>query len=214
MFNFFKKKKNILDSSKKKRHFNFSNILKSIFSNSNRYQSKEEILSKLLDILIISDMGYELSCSIINDIKKEKIFHYNDIIYFIKNKLNNILSTSYNENLHNLYNNKKTLFLLVVGSNGTGKTTACIKLANFFKKQNKKVLVVAGDTFRSAAKEQLEVLGKNNNIDIFSLKNINDSAAIMFDAFHYAQNNNIDIVIGDTAGRSLNNINLMLELKK
>lgn len=104
--------------------------------------------------------------------------------------------------------------ILVVGTNGAGKTTSIGKLAYHFKQQGKSVLLAAGDTFRAAAVEQLQEWGKRNNIPVTAQGTGADPASVIFDAIESAKSKNIDIVIADTAGRLHTQNNLMDELKK
>lgn len=104
--------------------------------------------------------------------------------------------------------------ILVIGTNGAGKTTSIGKLAHYFKQQGKSVLLAAGDTFRAAAVEQLQEWGKRNNIPVTAQGEGADSASVIFDAIESAKSKNIDVVIADTAGRLHTQNNLMDELKK
>lgn len=104
--------------------------------------------------------------------------------------------------------------ILVVGVNGTGKTTTIGKLAKYYQTQGKKVMLAAGDTFRAAAIEQLQHWGEQNNISVVAGNDGGDSAAILYDAFEAAKARNMDILIADTAGRLHTKHNLMEELKK
>ena len=104
--------------------------------------------------------------------------------------------------------------ILMVGVNGVGKTTTIGKLAKQFQAQGKKVMLAAGDTFRAAAVEQLEVWGERNNIPVIAQHTGADSASVLFDAVEAAKARNVDILLADTAGRLQNKDNLMEELKK
>ena len=104
--------------------------------------------------------------------------------------------------------------ILMVGVNGVGKTTTIGKLAKQFQAQGKKVMLAAGDTFRAAAVEQLQVWGERNNIAVIAQQTGADSASVIFDALQSAQARNIDVLIADTAGRLQNKDHLMEELKK
>jgi fused signal recognition particle receptor len=108
----------------------------------------------------------------------------------------------------------KPYVILVVGVNGTGKTTTVGKLAHYFQQQGKKVMLAAGDTFRAAAIEQLLVWGERNNIPVIAQHQGADSASVIFDAFQAAQARGSDILLADTAGRLHTKTNLMEELKK
>lgn len=109
---------------------------------------------------------------------------------------------------------KKPFLILVVGVNGVGKTTTIGKMAKRFQSEGKKVMLAAGDTFRAAAIEQLQVWGDRNDITVVAQKHGSDSGAVIFDALQSARANNIDILIADTAGRLHNKDNLMEEMKK
>ncbi|OPL15031.1 MAG: signal recognition particle-docking protein FtsY [Firmicutes bacterium ML8_F2] len=104
--------------------------------------------------------------------------------------------------------------ILLVGVNGSGKTTAAAKLANYYREQGKKVMLVAGDTFRAAATEQLEIWAKRADADLIKQQTGSDPAALFFDAVNAARARNTDVVIGDTAGRLHSKYNLMEELNK
>ena len=109
---------------------------------------------------------------------------------------------------------KKPYVILMVGVNGVGKTTTIGKLARQFQAQGKSVMLAAGDTFRAAAVEQLQVWGERNHIPVIAQSTGSDSASVIFDAMQSAAARNIDILIADTAGRLQNKNNLMDELKK
>ena len=108
----------------------------------------------------------------------------------------------------------KPFVLLMVGVNGTGKTTTIGKLAKHFQADGKKVMLAAGDTFRAAAIEQLAVWGERNDIPVISQQQGADSASVIYDAYQSAKAKGIDILIADTAGRLHTQTNLMEELKK
>lgn len=110
--------------------------------------------------------------------------------------------------------NKQPFILLAVGINGSGKTTTIGKLAHLLKSQNKTIMLAAGDTFRAAATEQLQIWGERNNIPVISQQPGADTAAVIFDAIESARARNIDVLIADTAGRLHTQTNLMDELKK
>jgi len=109
---------------------------------------------------------------------------------------------------------QSTYVILMVGINGVGKTTTIGKLAKQFQNQGKSVMLAAGDTFRAAAVEQLQVWGERNNIPVIAQHSGADSASVIYDALQAAKARNIDILIADTAGRLHTQTNLMEELKK
>jgi fused signal recognition particle receptor len=109
---------------------------------------------------------------------------------------------------------KKPFVILMVGVNGVGKTTTIGKLAKQFQNEGKSVMLAAGDTFRAAAVEQLQVWGERNSIPVIAQHTGADSASVVFDAFQAAKARNVDVLIADTAGRLQNKDNLMQELEK
>ncbi|VDZ85965.1 Cell division protein FtsY [Kluyvera intermedia] len=109
---------------------------------------------------------------------------------------------------------KTPFVILMVGVNGVGKTTTIGKLARQFEQQGKTVMLAAGDTFRAAAVEQLQVWGERNNIPVIAQHTGADSASVIFDAIQAAKARNVDVLIADTAGRLQNKSHLMEELKK
>ncbi|MCD6039019.1 MAG: ftsY [Gammaproteobacteria bacterium] len=110
--------------------------------------------------------------------------------------------------------NSMPFVILVVGINGSGKTTTIGKIAHYFKAQNKKVLLAAGDTFRAAAIEQLQIWGERNQIPVIAQQPGADTAAVIYDALESAKTRNIDMLLADTAGRLHTQAHLMEELKK
>lgn len=109
---------------------------------------------------------------------------------------------------------KTPFVILMVGVNGVGKTTTIGKLARQFEQQGKSVMLAAGDTFRAAAVEQLQVWGQRNNIPVIAQHTGADSASVIFDAIRAAKARGVDVLIADTAGRLQNKSHLMEELKK
>lgn len=109
---------------------------------------------------------------------------------------------------------KMPFVILMVGVNGVGKTTTIGKLARQFEQQGKSVMLAAGDTFRAAAVEQLQVWGQRSNIPVIAQHTGADSASVIFDAIRAAKSRNVDVLIADTAGRLQNKSHLMEELKK
>jgi fused signal recognition particle receptor len=109
---------------------------------------------------------------------------------------------------------KKPFVILVVGVNGVGKTTTIGKLAKRLQSEGRSVMLAAGDTFRAAAVEQLQVWGERNNIQVVAQHTGSDSASVVFDALQAAKSRGVDVLIADTAGRLHNKDNLMDELKK
>lgn len=173
----------------------------------------DEFFDELEEILIASDIGIKTSENIIETIKKNAAKQkYNDteqIKQIFVDEIKNILE----KNNSDFVLHSPTI-ILVVGVNGTGKTTSIGKLANLFKNQGKRVMLAAADTFRAAAIEQLEVWAKKTNVVLIKHKENADPGAVIFDAVQSAKSKKIDVLICDTAGRLHNKINLMNELKK
>ena len=174
----------------------------------------EELLEELEEILITADVGVNTTMEIIDSlrdkIKQKGITNPMDVREELKNIVEEILT---NENSTLDVSNSPTI-ILMVGVNGVGKTTTIGKLANRYKKEGKKVLLAAGDTFRAAAIEQLEVWSKRSNVDIIKHQEGADPGAVIFDAIKAAKARKADILICDTAGRLHNKANLMNELGK
>lgn len=205
---FFDKLKNGLSKTKN----SFDEKINNVFSNFRKVD--EELLDELEEALIMSDVGVETSTKIIsnlrNRIKKKKIENEEDVRNALREEIVNIL----NEVDNGLKLNTHPSVILVVGVNGVGKTTSIGKIANLYKKQGKKVLLAAADTFRAGAVEQLEIWAKRTNCDICSGKEGQDPASVVFDAATKFKNEDYDILICDTAGRLHNKTNLMNELEK
>lgn len=174
----------------------------------------EELLEELEEILITADVGVNTTMDIIDklrdQIKDNKITEPAGVKEELKNIIEEILT---NEN-STLNVEKSPTIILMVGVNGVGKTTTIGKLANRYKQEGKKVLLAAGDTFRAAAIEQLEVWAGRSNVDIIKHQEGADPGAVVFDAIKAAKARKVDLLICDTAGRLHNKANLMNELGK
>lgn len=174
----------------------------------------EDFYEELEETLIMGDIGIGASTDIIEELRKRvKEEHLNSpaqcrevLIDTIKRKMD------LGENAYEFENRKSVVF--VIGVNGVGKTTSVGKLASQLKNEGKKVLVVAADTFRAAAIEQLEEWTKRAGVDIIAQNEGSDPGAVVFDACKAAKARNTDVMIVDTAGRLHNKKNLMEELKK
>ena len=174
----------------------------------------EDFYEELEETLIMGDIGIRASTDIIEELRKRvKEEHLNSpaqcrevLIDTIKRKMD------LGENAYEFENRKSVVF--VIGVNGVGKTTSVGKLASQLKNECKKVLVVAADTFRAAAIEQLEEWTKRAGVDIIAQNEGSDPGAVVFDACKAAKARNTDVMIVDTAGRLHNKKNLIEELKK
>lgn len=174
----------------------------------------EELFEELEEVLITSDVGIEASMRIIDELKKKvketKTTDPRDVKKLLKNELSEILGESNPQ----LNIETKPSVIVVVGVNGVGKTTSIGKIANVLKSQNKKVILAAGDTFRAAAIDQLEIWADRVGVDIIKHDEGSDPAAVIYDAVQAVKSRNADVLICDTAGRLHTKKNLMEELKK
>ena len=190
----------------------FNEKINDIFSNFRKVD--EELLEELEEILIMSDVGMDTSLSIIdglrNRIKKEKIEDEESVKKALQEEMQKILDVEKPD----LHLNTKPSVILVIGVNGVGKTTSIGKIANRLKKDGKKIMVAAADTFRAAAVEQLEIWANRAGVDIVKKDEGTDPAAVVYEAIKIAKENGTDIIICDTAGRLHNKKHLMDELAK
>lgn len=178
-----------------------------------------DFYESLEELLIMYDVGYVATTKIVKAIEEEVNYRQVKDPNLIKQILIDKIFTYYiqdtdiNTNI-NLYSNK-TNVVLVVGVNGVGKTTSIAKITKYFVDQNKKVLLVAGDTFRAGAVEQLKIWANRLNVDIVSPKKVGqETASVIFEGVKKGYEEKYDLVICDTSGRLQNKINLMNELKK
>ena len=175
----------------------------------------DELIENLEEVLILSDLGVATSQRIIESIQesveRKELQKPAQIKQHLKREVQSILA-GHEKTI--AVNQAKPFFILVIGVNGTGKTTTIGKMASKFKAQGKKVLLVAGDTFRAAAIEQLEIWGERAGCDVIKHASGSDPSAVMYDAVNAARSRNVDVVIADTAGRLHTKKNLMEELKK
>ena len=196
---------------------NFSKRLKALNKEFKSKKLDDNYFNNLEEILIEADCGVEFTLNTIEKlveiVKKEKLTDLKEI----NERLISLMFNNYNDDSQNeddITLKEGLNVFLVVGVNGVGKTTSIAKLANFYLKQNKKVLLVAGDTFRAGAKEQLTIRANRLNINIITGKENEDPASVSYAGVKYAKENNYDLVILDTAGRLQNKVNLMNELNK
>ncbi len=172
----------------------------------------DEFFDELEEILILSDLGTNCAEEIVTRLreksKKTKLRSQEEVKQALREIMQEILEQN------EVPEEEFPLVYMIVGVNGVGKTTTIGKLANYYKSRGKSVLLVAGDTFRAAASEQLAVWANRNNVRIIRNDDGADPASVVFDGISSAKAKGIDVVIIDTAGRLHNKANLMEELKK
>ena len=206
----------------------FGRIKKGLSRTSNQFSSglgnlflgkkaiDDELLEEIETVLLTADVGVDATTEIIDNLTERvsrKELADSDALYVaLKQSLRDLL-----ENVESplvVDEKQKPFVILVVGVNGVGKTTTIGKLAKRLQNQGKSVMLAAGDTFRAAAVEQLQVWGERNNVPVIAQHTGADSASVIYDAVQSAQSRQIDVVIADTAGRLHTKSNLMDELAK
>ena len=222
MLNFFKKNQNT-DSKEDK---NKSSLKDRLFKSKKKLgdglsslvvgkkKIDEDLLEELEVLLISSDIGIQTTDKVIESVRKKasrrELKDEDSLYQLIKIELESLLITD-----SDFKPSYETPFvILVVGINGAGKTTTIGKLAKLFQSEGKSVMLAAGDTFRAAAVEQLQVWGERNDIPVIAQKTGSDAASVVYDAYQSAIAKKIDILIADTAGRLHTQDNLMQELEK
>ena len=222
MLNFFKKNQN-KDSTENK---NKTSLKDRLFKSKKKLgdglsalvigkkKIDEDLLEELEILLISSDIGIQTTDKVIESVRKKasrKELKDEDSLYqLIKIELESLLISD--DSIE--FSSEIPFVILVVGINGAGKTTTIGKLAKLFQKEGKSVMLAAGDTFRAAAVEQLQVWGERNDIPVIAQKTGSDAASVVYDAYQSAIAKKIDILIADTAGRLHTQDNLMQELEK
>ena len=178
-------------------------------------QIDEDLYEELETVLITSDMGMEATEYLMKDVRNrvslKGLKDGNELRGALKEALYDLIKPL--EKPLVLPETKEPFVIMLAGINGAGKTTSIGKLAKYFQAQGKSVLLAAGDTFRAAAREQLQAWGERNNVTVIS-QTTGDSAAVCFDAVQAAKARGIDIVLADTAGRLPTQLHLMEEIKK
>ena len=231
MFDFFKKEKQTepaerTEKEEKKSFFSlsFESLKKTIEKTSeslvenvikhveNEEEFDEFILDDMEELLIKADLGVNTAAEIVDKLRSSSNQNKpSQVREYLKEEFGRILASAGSNTLN--YRHGELNIYFIVGVNGAGKTTLIGKLANRFKLQNKKVLVAAGDTFRAAAEEQLNIWSERAGADIVRNDGA-DPASVVFDAIKKAKSENYDVILVDTAGRLQNKFNLMQELEK
>ncbi|HAT8492466.1 TPA: signal recognition particle-docking protein FtsY [Vibrio vulnificus] len=176
----------------------------------------DDLFEELEEQLLVADVGMDTTLKIIENLTvkaSRRDLKDGEALYgLLKEEMAEILSKV--EQPLQVDSSKTPYVILMVGVNGVGKTTTIGKLAKQFQNQGKKVMLAAGDTFRAAAVEQLQVWGERNNVPVIAQHTGADSASVIYDAIEAAKARGVDVVIADTAGRLQNKSNLMEELRK
>ena len=215
---FSKEKKETLDKGLEKSNKSFFGKLSKAVAGKSKVD--DDVLDDLEEVLISSDVGVATTIKIIDRIEervaRDKYLGTAELNKILREEIAGLLSeTGSGESLGFVFpESKKPHVIMVVGVNGVGKTTTIGKLANQFKKQGKKVVLGAADTFRAAAIEQLEIWSERVQVPIVKQKMGSDPASVAFDTLQSAVKQDADVVLIDTAGRLHNKVNLMNELSK
>ena len=173
----------------------------------------EDLFEELEEVLITSDVGYETSMILIEKLRQKIRLQKITEVDKVSGALKEVIS-EFMEDEEKRFKVEKPTIILVIGVNGVGKTTSIGKLSHKYKKEGKKVIMAAADTFRAAAIDQLEVWAKRADVDIVRHQEGSDPAAVVFDALQAFKARNGDVLLVDTAGRLHNKKNLMNELEK
>lgn len=209
MFGFFKDKFNNLKET-------VSNTAQVLVGNVVNTVGEEEefsefVLDDMEDTLISADLGVNYAVELVDKLRNQSKIKPADVKNYLKNEFLNVLKTAGDNSL--AYKANELNIYFITGVNGAGKTTLIGKLAYKFKQEGKRVLIAAGDTFRAAAEEQLDIWSKRAGAEIIR-RDKADPASIVFEAIEKGQKEGFDIILVDTAGRLQNKFNLMEELKK
>ena len=205
MFNFFDKLKSTVSKTAQAL---VGNVVDTI---SEEEEFSDFILDDMEDLLISADLGVNYASELTNKLRKQTKIKPSHVREFLQNDFIKTLDEagtselSYSENELNIY--------FIAGVNGAGKTTLIGKMAYMFKQKGKKILIAAGDTFRAAAEEQVDIWSKRSGADIVR-RDKADPASVVYEAIQKAKNGNYDVILVDTAGRLQNKFNLMEELTK
>ena len=171
----------------------------------------EFVLEDMEDILISADLGINYATELTDKLRGQSKIKPSQVKDFLQGEFLKTLSEAGSSELN--YKENELNIYFITGVNGAGKTTLIGKLAYYFKQQNKKVLIAAGDTFRAAAEEQVDIWSKRSGADIVR-RDKADPASVVYEAIQKAKNEKYDVILVDTAGRLQNKFNLMEELSK
>ena len=210
MFGFFKDKIDNLKQTISNTTQNLvGNVLSSVDTSQEEYS--EFALDDIEDTLISADLGVDYSAELVDNLRSKKNAKPSELKNYLKDEFKKMLTQAGSTELN--FKDGELNIYFITGVNGAGKTTLIGKLAYKFKQENKRVLVAAGDTFRAAAEEQLNIWSERAGADIVR-RDKADPASVVYEAIQKANNENYDVILVDTAGRLQNKFNLMEELKK
>lgn len=210
MFGFFKDKfENLKNAVSNTAQNLVGNVLSNVDETEEVYS--EFALDDIEDTLISADLGVNYAAELVDNLRSKKNAKPSELKNYLKEEFKKTLSEAGSTDLK--YNDNELNIYFIAGVNGAGKTTLIAKMAYQFKQQGKKVLVAAGDTFRAAAEEQLNIWSERAGADIVR-RDKADPASVVYEAIQKAKNENYDVILIDTAGRLQNKFNLMEELKK
>ena len=209
MFKFFSDKFNNLKQAISKTAENLvGNVVDAV---ENEEEFSDFVLDDMEDMLISADLGVNYASELVDNLRSQDKIKPSEVKDYLKNEFLKTLKEAGDNNLY--YKDNELNIYFIAGVNGVGKTTLIGKLAYKFKNEGKKVLIAAGDTFRAAAEEQLDIWSKRAGADIVR-RDKADPASVVYEAIQKAKNENYDVVLVDTAGRLQNKYNLMEELTK
>ena len=205
MFNFIDKLKNTVSKTAKAL---IGDVVETV---SEEEQFSEFVLDDMEDLLISADLGVSYASELIDKLRKNTNTKPSEVKNFLQEEFIKLLDSTGSSKLN--YKENELNIYFITGVNGAGKTTLIGKLAYKFKQEGKKVLIAAGDTFRAAAEEQVDIWSKRSGADIVR-RDKADPASVVYEAIAKAKKENYDVVLIDTAGRLQNKFNLMEELSK
>lgn len=210
MFGFIKEKFDNLKSAVSNTAQNLvDNVLSNVDTTDEQYS--EFALDDIEDTLISADLGVNYAAELVDNLRAKKTAKPSELKDYLKEEFKKTLSDAGSTELN--YKDGELNIYFIAGVNGAGKTTLIAKMAYRFKQEGKKVLIAAGDTFRAAAEEQLNIWSERAGADIVR-RDKADPASVVYEAIQKAKVENYDVILVDTAGRLQNKFNLMEELKK
>lgn len=205
MFNFFDKLKNTVSKTAQAL---VGNVVDAV---SDEEEFSDFVLDDMEDLLISADLGVGYASELVDKLRGQNKIKPSQVKEFLENEFLEILNKTGSSEIS--YKDGELNIYFITGVNGAGKTTLIGKMAYRFKEQGKKVLIAAGDTFRAAAEEQVDIWSKRSGADIVR-RDKADPASVVYEALQKARNEKYDVILVDTAGRLQNKFNLMEELSK